>query len=53
MITIFIVLIVLGILFMAICMGAVILIDPLIAILVIIGIVKLVKTILTKKNEKG
>lgn len=50
MITIFIVLVILGILFMAICMGAFILIDPLIAILIIIGIVKLVQKITTKKE---
>lgn len=50
MITIFIVLVILGILFMAICMGAVMLIDPLIAILIIVGVVKLVQKIITKKK---
>lgn len=50
MISLLIILVLLGILLLAISMGAIVLIDPIICILLIIGIVKLVKKFTSKKK---
>lgn len=49
MITLTIILILLGLLVLAICMGAIVLIDPIICILIIIGLVKLFTKLSKKK----
>ena len=50
MITIALIVILLGVLFLAICMGAVFLIDPIIAILIIVGLFKLISKLTSKKK---
>lgn len=50
MITIIILVLLLGVLMLAICMGAVFLIDPIIAILIIVGLVKLISKLTSKKK---
>lgn len=51
MITLGLILLLLGALFIAVCLGATILLDPIIAILVIVLIVKLVGKLFKKKNK--
>lgn len=51
MITLAIILLLLGVLFIAVCLGATILLDPIIAILVIAIIIKLVTKLFKKKNK--
>lgn len=50
MITLFMILLLLGLLVFVICMGAVVLIDPIICILVIYGLYKLIKWIRNRKK---
>ena len=50
MLTLFIILMILAVFFMALTGVAVILIDPIIAVLILIGIVKLVKKLMSKKK---
>lgn len=51
MVTIFVILIILGVLLAVICTGAIVLIDPIIAILIIYGFYKLVRWLTGKKKK--
>ena len=51
MICLTILLVILGVLFIIACLGATILLDPIICILLIIGIVALIKKIFSKKKS--
>ena len=53
MITLLILLIILGVFFMILCGGAFIILDPIIGILIIIGIFKLIKKLTGKDKKKG
>lgn len=50
MITLFIILMILAVVFIAVSGVAVVLLDPIIAVLIIIGMVKLVKKLISKKK---
>lgn len=52
MISLLVVLGILGILLLVVCTGALVLLDPIIGILIIIGIYKLIRKIIGKKDKK-